>query len=395
MAVTKMDKTDPICGMKGTIPAHGHYFCSEACKLKYEKEHNLSHEETCPSCAPPAKKWYKERLYIFTIITIALAIIAYVVPLLNPFFYALKDYFLMIWWAILIGFLIGGIIDYFVPRQYIEKYLSRHQKRTIIYSVVFGFFMSACSHGILAIAVELYRKGASTSSVVAFLLASPWANLPITVLLFSFFGWKAIFIVVSALIIAIITGLIYQALERRNMVECRQCAKGEDRPVLTDFSIIQDVRRRWDEFKFTSHSVWEATKGTLNGSWSLIKMVMWWLILGMLMAAFVRALVNTGVITHDMFMTYMGPSVLGLLVTLVFATIIEVCSEGSSPLAFEIYNQTNAFGNSVTFLMAGVSTDMTEIGLIWSNIGRKAAIWLPLITVPQVLIVGYLFNVFL
>jgi hypothetical protein len=91
---------------------------------------------------------------------------------------------------------------------------------------------------------------------------------------------------------------------------------------------------------------------------------------------------------------YMGPSILGLLVTLFFATIIEVCSEGSSPLAFEIYNQTHAFGNSVTFLMAGVATDVTEIGLIWNNIGRRAAIWLPIITVPQVLLVGYLFNIF-
>jgi len=387
-----MDKIDPICGMKGTIPAHDHYFCSKACIEKYEKQHNIPHEERCPSCTVPAKKWYKERLYIFSLFTIALAIITYVVPVLNPFFYALKAYFFLIWWAVLFGFLIGGIIDYFVPREYIEKYLSRHRKRTIIYAVIFGFFMSACSHGILAIAIELYRKGANTSSVVAFLLASPWANLPITILLFSFFGWKAALIVVSALVIAIITGLIYQALERKNMVECRQCAHGEDRPVLTDFSIIQDIRKRWDEFQFTSKNIWEAIKGTLKGSWSLTKMVMWWLIIGMLMAAFVRALVDTGVITHAMFMMYMGPSILGLLVTLFFATIIEVCSEGSSPLAFEIYNQTKAFGNSTVFLMAGVSTDATEIGLLWSNVGRRAAIWLPLITVPQVLLVGYLLN---
>jgi uncharacterized membrane protein YraQ (UPF0718 family) len=179
------------------------------------------------------------------------------------------------------------------------------------------------------------------------------------------------------------------------LVECQQCVKGEDRPIHTEFSIIHDIRKRWDQFRFTRQTIWEATKGTLKGSWSLTKMVMWWLIIGMLMAAFVRALVNTGIITHDMFMMYMGPSVLGLLVTLVFATIIEVCSEGSSPLAFEIYNQTHAFGNSVTFLMAGVSSDVTEIGLLWSNIGRKAAIWLPIISVPQVLLVGYLFNVFL
>jgi uncharacterized membrane protein YraQ (UPF0718 family) len=250
--------------------------------------------------------------------------------------------------------------------------------------------MTACSHGILAIAIELYKKGASTSAVVAFLLASPWANLPITVLLFGFFGLKAVFIIISALIISMTTGLIYQSLERRGMVECSHCELGEDKSTLTDFSIIKDVKRRWREYDFTVKNYVDAVKGTIKGSWSLTKMVMWWLLVGMLMAAFARAYVP-----HDLFITYMGPALLGLIVTLLFATIIEVCSEGSSPLAFEIFDQTGAFGNSFTFLMAGVATDYTEIGLIWHNIGKKAALWLPIITVPQILILGYLFNIFI
>ena len=387
-----MDKTDPICGMKGTIPAHGHYFCSEHCIKKYEERQGIPEgKKYCPSCTSSVKKkWYKERLFIIGTAVIILLIIGYFIPFLHPFFDAFMDYLKLIWWAILLGFFIGGIIDYFIPRQYIEKYLSRHRKRTILYSIIFGFLMSACSHGILAIAMELYKKGASTSSVIAFLLASPWANLPITVLLFGFFGLKAAFIVVYALIIATITGLIYQHLERKGMVECQHCKLGEDRPVLTDFSIIQDIRRRGKEYQFTAKNNINAIKGTIQGSWALTKMVMWWLLIGILMAAFARAY-----IPHNLFEQYMGPTLLGLLVTLVFATIIEVCSEGSSPLAFEIFSQTKAFGNSFTFLMAGVATDVTEIGLIWSNIGKKAALWLPIITVPQILILGYLFNVFL
>lgn len=386
------DKTDPICGMKGTIPAHGHYFCSEYCIRKYEEQNKIPKEKKyCPSCTVKVgTPWYKERLYIITIITMILLLISYFIAFLNPFFNAFIDYLKLIWLAIIIGFLIGGIIDYFIPRQYIEKYLSRHQKRTILYSIIFGFLMSACSHGILAISIELYKKGASTSSIVAFLLASPWANLPITILLFSFFGIKAAFIVLSALILALITGLIYQRLEQKNLVECNKCTHGEDKEVLRDFSIIQDIKRRWREYKFTRENNLKAVKGTLKGSWALTKMVMWWLIIGMIMAAFVRAFIPTHIFEH-----YMGPTLLGLLVTLFFATIIEVCSEGSSPLAFEIYNKTNAFGNSTVFLLSGVITDVTELGLIWSNIGKKAAIWLPIITVPQALIFGYLFNVFL
>jgi hypothetical protein len=392
-----MDKTDPICGMKGTIPAHGHYFCSEHCIKKYEEENKISEENKyCPSCAVKVgTPWYKERIFIVIVITFIILILGYFLDPDKKFFNAFIDYLQLIWWAILIGFLIGGIIDYFIPRYYIEKYLSRHKKRTIVYSIIFGFFMSACSHGILAIAIELYKKGASTSSVVAFLLASPWANLPITILLFGFFGIKAGLIVISAIIIAMITGLIFQKLERKGWVECDKCKKGEDKEVFTDFSIIKDIKRRITEYNFTKNNNINALKGTFKGSWSLTKMVMWWLIIGMLMAAFARAY-----IPHELFKQYLGPTVVGLFITLIFATIIEVCSEGSSPLAFEIYEKsldagTSAFGNSFVFLMAGVATDYTEIGLIWHNIGRRAALWIPLITVPQILVLGYLYNVFL
>lgn len=384
-----MDRTDPICGMKGTIKAHGHYFCSEHCIRKYEEQHGISEDKKyCPSCTVSAP-WYKERITIAIVATTAFIIISYVFPPLRPFFDAFMDYLSLIWWAILVGFFIGGIIDYFIPREYIEKYLSKHRKRTIVYSVILGFIMSACSHGILAISMELYKKGASTSSVIAFLLASPWANLPITIILFGFFGLKAFFIVISAIVIAITTGLIYQHLERKGMVECDKCVAGRDK-IDDDFSIREDARRRWKSYDFTSKNMGEALKGVIRGSWSLSKMVLWWLLIGMIMASVARAF-----IPHDIFTEYMGPTLIGLIITLLFATIIEVCSEGSSPLAFEIFNQTGAFGNSFTFLMAGVATDYTEIGLIWSNIGKRAALFLPVITVPQILLLGYIFNTLL
>jgi uncharacterized membrane protein YraQ (UPF0718 family) len=384
-----MSKIDPICGMKGTTKAHGHYFCSQACVRKYEDLQGIE-EEKCYACTASTKKWYTEKIFLvifgLIIIQIAHLILDYLgITLLHDLILSFYDYVKLIWLAMIVGLLLGGVIDHFVPRKYISKYLAKHKKRTIFYSVGLGFLMSACSHGILAISIQLYKKGASTPAVIAFLLASPWANLPITIILFGFFGLRALLFVGFAVIIAIVTGLIYQVLDRKGLIEPNKHIV----EVEEDFSIIQDIRKRWKQYQFSAKNLKNDMVGVLKGSWELSKMVLWWILIGMFLASAARAYVP-----HNFFMAYMGPTLLGLVVTLILATVIEVCSEGTAPLAFEIFKQTRAFGNSFVFLMAGVATDYTEIGLIWSNIGKRTALWLPIITVPQIIILGYLFNKF-
>jgi len=292
-------------------------------------------------------------------------------------------YFRTIWWAVLLGLILGGFIDHFIPREYISHILAKPRKRTIFYSVLLGFLMSACSHGILALSIELHKKGASNPAVIAFLLASPWANITFTIMLVGFFGAKAFFIIISAIIIAIFTGLIFQVLEKRNLIEINDNIVTLEK----DFSVRADIKERLRGYSFSMQTLKSDIQGIYNGMISLGNMVLWWILIGMGIASLAGAYIPTYI-----FHNYMGPTMLGLFVTLVLATIIEICSEGSAPMAFEIFRQTGALGNSFVFLMAGVVTDYTEIGLIWHNVGKKTAIWLPLISVPQVIVLGIIAN---
>ena len=296
-------------------------------------------------------------------------------PFLQPFNESLLDYLGIIWWAVLLGLVLGGLIDYFIPQEFIFKYLGQKRKMTIVYAVIGGFLMSACSHGILAIAIQLYKKGASIPAVITFLLSSPWANLPVTILLFGFFGWKALLFILAAMFIALVTGGIYMILEKLHLIE-----ESKEIEMNTQYS--------WDRVK--NFNLKESINGVTHGTVNLSNMVLWWIIIGVLFAAIIGAY-----IPEHLFHQFLGPTFAGLLLTLAFATIIEVCSEGSSPIAFELFNKLGVLGNPFVFLMAGVATDYTEIGLIWTNIGKKTAIWLPIITVPQILVVGYLFNILL
>ena len=152
--------------------------------------------------------WYKERLVIIGLVLLAVLVASWVIAPIRAIFFGLLDYAKMMWWALLLGIFIGGLIDRFIPSSYVTKFLATHKRRTILYSVFLGFLMSTCSHGILAISMELYKKGASTPSIISFLLASPWANATITLFLFGFFGIKAFLFIGVAIIIAMITGFI-------------------------------------------------------------------------------------------------------------------------------------------------------------------------------------------
>jgi uncharacterized membrane protein YraQ (UPF0718 family) len=153
------------------------------------------------------------------------------------------------------------------------------------------------------------------------------------------------------------------------------------------FSILSDFKNQVKNYKFRLKNIITDSKGVVSGALALADMVLWWIILGVLIASIAGAYIPV-----HFFRRFMGPTLLGLIVTLALATIIEVCSEGTSPLAFEIYRQTGALGNSFVFLMAGVATDYTEIGLLWTNVGRRTAIWMPIVAVPQILVLGFLAN---
>lgn len=327
-------------------------------------------------CANEKRPLFKEPLYIIVMILAAIFVSNYILTLydinfLVPIIQKFTEYLSKTWWAIILGVIIGGIIDVLVPEALMAKLLA-NGKKSIFLAVGLGFLASACSHGILAIAISLYKRGASTASTLAFLLAAPWANFAITLLLFSLFGLKALLIIGGALLVAIISGLIFNVLENKGIIEQGKSFQ---------------IDRKQEKIKWVWPGWINLLKKVSHESWVLTKSVGWWVLFGYLLASILGTYLPESIMSR-----YFGANLLGLVATLVLASIIEICSEGSAPLAFEIFKKTHAFGNAFVFLQAGVVTDFTEIGLIWTNIGRRAAIALALVGIPLILILGFIFN---
>lgn len=283
------------------------------------------------------------------------------------------------WWGVALGIIIIGLMSK-VPREYFTALMGTNNSFTGLLRAVFGgLFLDLCCHGILLVAAKLYERGVSLAQVITFLVASPWNSLSLTLVLITLIGLKwTLLYILGSVIIALITGLIFQKLVQTGALP--------DNPNKPDESTVQSP-----SFKALFKDIKWSKAGSisiLKSGWNDGKMIIKWLLFGTVIAASLRTF-----IPQELFADLLGPTLAGLFLTLFFATIVEICSEGSAPIAGEIFTSAKAPGNGFTFLMAGVATDYTEIMAIrgFAN-SWKIALALPLITVPQVVFIGWIMN---
>lgn len=293
---------------------------------------------------------------------------------------AIRELMDSMWLGLALGMFFVGLLGR-VPREFITSALGRGHTFTGILRATFaGVFLDLCSHGILLVAMRLYQRGASLGQVMAFLIASPWNSLSLTVILIALIGWQwTLLFIVFSMLIGIISGLLFDRLVSQSVLPANP-----NTIELTNFDFKSEAKRRWSNTDFSrkwfTSMAWEGIKDS--------RMIVRWLLLGVLLAAAIRTFVPL-----DSFQTYFGATLAGLGMTLVIATILEICSEGSTPIAADLVTRAGAPGNGFAFLMTGVSTDYTEIVSLKETTGSwKVALFLPLVTVPQVVLIAWLMN---
>ena len=295
--------------------------------------------------------------------------------------YAAGSFELMnaMWWGLAIGIVFVGLLGE-VPRETVMKILgSGGTWNGLFRATAAGVLLDLCSHGILAVGMKLYERGASTGQVMAFLIASPWNSLSLTLILFGLIGigWTLAFIALS-LVIALVSGWVFEKLVATRKLPANPFGNHvDDANAPSLWSLIGKAR-------FSINGSVRLLVEGMRGS----RMVIRWAMFGVVIAGLIRAFVP-----EDIFADWFGPTAVGLLLTVLAATIIEVCSEGSVPIAADLMNRAAAPGNAFTFLMAGVATDYTEVMTLRDTTRSwKIALALPLVTLPQVILIGLLLN---
>ncbi|MBS1895209.1 MAG: permease [Actinobacteria bacterium] len=261
-------------------------------------------------------------------------------PVLEKIWQGIEQSFLMayeVWWALVIGFAISGIVQAWVPRARIEGALSGTGLAPIAKATGLGAASSSCSYAAIAIGRSLFAKGSSAITALAFQFASTNLVWELGLVLWVLMGWQftlAEFVgglVMIALMAVLLRRFVSPRLEARARENAEAAGGGH-------------------EHDHAGERSWRDVAANFRMDWQMLYKE---IALGFLLAGFIGLLGDE--FFNVLFVTDAPPlvrTIENVLVGPLIAVLSFVCSVGNVPLAAVLWSGGIGFAGVVAFIFS-------------------------------------------
>ncbi|MDX6601774.1 MAG: uncharacterized protein QOF13_976 [Solirubrobacterales bacterium] len=256
-----------------------------------------------------------------------------------------------VWWALVLGFAISGIVQAWVPRERIEATMAGDGAKPIAWATGLGAASSSCSYAAIAIAKSLFQKGASAAAALAFQFASTNLVWELGLVLWVLLGWQ--FTLAEYLggivMIVLMTALLRFFVSPRLEEQARAHAQAADAGYEHDHGGTAEEAVGWRE-RLLSTEGWSEVALNFRGDWQML----WKEIgVGFLLAGFI------GLLGDDFFNSLFLSDAPGWVVAIenvivgpLIAVLSFVCSIGNIPLAAVLWSGGISFAGVMAFIFA-------------------------------------------
>lgn len=214
-------------------------------------------------------------------------------------------------------------------------------------------------------------------------MAAPWGGLLHVFLISGFIGIKnAIILVTASIVLAFVVGLILAKFENKNIIETaipKKHKKGEER-LCVECVDVEQLRLKHENEKLSKRIIYCTSQNMRH----IFKDVGKYIIIGLFIAAALKAFAPS-----DLVAKYLGNGnrLLPVLIAVPASAILELASEGLAVLGGQLYQLGASLGVVFVITMVGVTTDITELSMIWGKFGKRCAIaYLATATITAVLL---------
>ena len=244
---------------------------------------------------------------------------------------------------LLLGFLIAGVLHVFVPQKFYANYLSRNNKLSVLWAALLGIPLPLCSCGVIPTAIGLRNEKASKGAIASFLIATPQTGIDSILATFSLMGLGfAIIRPTAALITGVCGGLLVNRLVREDDVKDDASASCQ----------VESGNRIWRVLKYAYYD--------------MLRDIGLRLLIGLVVAALIQVAVP-----DEFFLSFGSQPLLQMLVILIIAVPMYICSTGSIPVAAALMMKGLSPGAALVMLMAGPAVNLASILVVHKSMGRR------------------------
>ena len=276
---------------------------------------------------------------------------------------------------LLLGLLIAGIMHELVPVSLLQKHMGDNSMAAISKSAIIGAPLPLCSCGVIPAAVGLRRSGASKPATISFLVSTPETGVDSVSVSYALLGPVfAIVRPVVAVLSAIYAGILVRlfAVEQVSTAQpaksscCSQKPAPKVETSCCDSEPVQSSCCAKTTRETTGTRVKNKVGDVLSyASGKLLDDIMVWLLIGLGLAAIIQTWVPTD------FLTQWGDGLVAMLVMALIGIPMYICATASTPIAVGFLAAGLSPGAVLVFLMAGPATNISTMGMIMQEMGKR------------------------
>ena len=307
---------------------------------------------------------------------------------------------------LLLGLLIAGLMKAWVPSQILSKHLGKG-KSAVVKAALIGAPLPLCSCGVIPVATELRRSGASAPATASFLVATPETGIDSVSVSYALLGpIFAIYRPFAAISSAIITGLLVSKIKESDIKSPHTdtqekksscCASKQPEPVAkpkessvssccSSKTPVEEIQEKPKSSSCcSSKSVSTANESSTSTSLAsdflaktkmgiyyaatkLIDDIIIWLAVGLIFAAIIRTF-----LPEDFLLSY-GSGLPAMLLMILISIPMYICATASTPIAAGFIMAGLSPGTALVFMMAGPATNISTLGVIKNEMGNAVLV---------------------
>ena len=245
---------------------------------------------------------------------------------------------------LLLGFMMAGLLHVFVPATFFERHLAKENFKSVLLAALIGVPLPLCSCGVIPTAISLRKDGASRGATVSFMISTPQIGVDSIIATYSMMGLPfAIVRPIAALLTSIAGGAVTTWFSKDEIVVRQNCS-------------CETKENTGSRFvKFLKYSFID-----------LVQNIGKWLVIGLMIGTLITLLVP------DSFFTNLNlPSIVTMLIVLLIAVPMYVCSTGSIPIAAALMLKGLSPGAALVLLIAGPGVSIASLLVVGKSLGKK------------------------